>query len=327
MPARVLTLALTALLLLLAGCGGGDGDERPEAARAAGDAVEAGGGGGSIKPDPAHRGVRLTIGSKNFAEQYVLAEIYAQALRAAGFTVATKLDLGPERVAYKALKAGKVDAYPEYTGTALTSFYGVATEDVSRDPARSFASLRRLARRDGLVALPQTPFQNTFVVTSTKETGARLGNPITLSELAERVGRDARLSAYPECEPRPDCFVGLGETYDWRPRLVVSERQYEDLDAGRADFTMGFGTDGALTLNRYRTYEDDLQLFPPYYVTLLTRTAAADKLGRTGRAVIERVQAPLSEETMRELNSRVSLDGDPPDKVAADFLRAAGFTG
>ena len=75
----------------------------------------------------------MTIGSKNFTEQFVLGEIYSQALEAAGFTVKKQLNLGSELIAHKSLQAGKIDAYPEYTGTALTSFFKVKTADVPKD--------------------------------------------------------------------------------------------------------------------------------------------------------------------------------------------------
>ena len=85
---------------------------------------------------PAPSKPAITVGSKNFTEQFVLGEIYSQALEAAGFKVKRQLNLGSELIAYKALQAGKVDAYPEYTGTALTSFFGVKTADVPKDANR-----------------------------------------------------------------------------------------------------------------------------------------------------------------------------------------------
>src|SRR5688572_32249525 len=80
----------------------------------------------AIESNPDNEGVEVTIGSKNFDEQFILGEIYAQALEAAGYTVETDLNLGSEVIAKKALETGEVDAYPEYTSTTLTSLYGVA---------------------------------------------------------------------------------------------------------------------------------------------------------------------------------------------------------
>jgi glycine betaine/choline ABC-type transport system substrate-binding protein len=321
-------LALLAVLVLsvgVAACGdddegssGGGGDN--------GGQTQAEGENQPIERDPANEGKTFTVGSKNFAEQYILGEIYAQALEAAGFTVRKQLDLGSEQVAFKSLRDGRIDAYPEYTGTALTSFYRVKTDDIPRDKDEAFQQLESELKEDNITAMPQTPFQNTFVITSTKKTAEELGNPKTISELAEKAGSSKSISGFPECRQRTDCLLGLNNTYDWSPRFVSSEGKFEDLDRGQSDFTFGFGTDGELALDKYATYEDDKQLFPPYYITFMVRNSGVEKLGDGGREVVERVQQPLTEEVMQELNSRVTIDKQEPENVARDYLREAGFT-
>jgi glycine betaine/choline ABC-type transport system substrate-binding protein len=318
-------VALLALTAFIAACGGDDnksssGDTGGQAAQDTGAAKPA----KLIEKDPANSGKKITVGSKNFPEQFILGEIYSQALTAAGFDVKKSLDLGAEQVAFKALKGGQVDAYPEYTGTALTSFYKVKVDDVPRDPQQAFDQLKGEAAKDNITTLPQTPFQNTYKVTSTKQTAEALGNPKTLSELAPKA-QGKKLSGFPECRQRTDCLIGLNEKYGWKPKFVSSEGQYTDLDGGQADFTMGFSTDGPLSLDKYATYEDDKQLFPPYYVTLMTRNDAVDRLGQAGQDVIQKVQEPLTEQVMQELNARVSVDKQKPEKVAQDYLRESGF--
>jgi glycine betaine/choline ABC-type transport system substrate-binding protein len=326
-PRALLALMLTLILALgAAACGddddeGGGGGESP--------AAQTEGGGDRqnrlIQRNPENEGTRFTVGSKNFAEQYILGEIYAQTLEAAGFTVRKQLDLGSEQVAFRSLRDGRIDAYPEYTGTALTSFYRVQTDDIPRDKDEAFEQLRGELADDNITALPQTPFQNTFVITSTKETAEELGNPTTLTEVAEAAGTERSISGFPECRQRTDCLLGLRNTYDWNPRFVSSQGKFEDLDQGQADFTFGFGTDGELALPKYQTYEDDKQLFPPYYITFMVRNSGIEKLGEEGQEIIQRVQEPLTEEVMRELNSRVSIDKQEPEAVARDYLRAEGF--
>lgn len=320
-------LALLAVFVLAVGVAA-CGDDDDDGGSGSGDTAAQDGGskpGQLIQSDPANKGKSITIGSKNFAEQYILGEIYAQALAAAGFDVKKELDLGAEQVAFKALKGGTVDAYPEYTGTALTSFYKVKVDDVPRDPQQAFDQLKQEAEGDDIKTMPITPFENTYRVASTKETAEKYGNPKTVSELVEKAGNGPRLSAFPECRQRTDCYVGLDRTYNWQPKFVSSEGQYSDLDKGEADFTMGFSTDGPLSLDKYATYEDDKKLFPPYQVTLLTRNEAAERLGPAGEKVIVDVQKPLTEEVMQELNSRVSIDKQEPEKVAQDYLRESGF--
>jgi glycine betaine/choline ABC-type transport system substrate-binding protein len=315
-------VAALALAFTVAACGSDDNNDNGSSG---------GGGGGDggqgqlIKADPANKGKKITVGSKNFAEQFILGEIYSQALQASGFKVKKQLDLGSEQIAFKAVKSGDVDMYPEYTGTALTSFYRVKTDDVPRDKNQAFDLLKKDAAKDNITTQPQTPFQNTFVVSSTKKTAQQLGNPKTISELAGKAGSGKSISGFPECKTRTDCLLGLKNVYHWTPKFVSSEGKFDDLDKGQADFTFGFGTDGELTLDKYATYQDDKKLFPPYYITLMTRNDAMQKLGPSGQAVIQQVQKPLTEQVMQELNSRVTLDKQEPKKVAHDYLKESGF--
>ena len=317
--ALVALVAVLALAITVTACGSSDNGD--------GGSTSSSGAkpGQLIKSDPANKGKKVTVGSKNFAEQYILGEIYAQALTAAGFDVKKQLDLGSEQVAFKAVKSGEVDMYPEYTGTALTSFYRVKTDDIPRDPQKSYDQLKADAAKDNITALPQTPFQNTFVVSSTKATAQKYGNPKTISELAAKTDSKVSISGFPECKTRTDCLLGLKNTYKWTPKFVSSEGKFDDLDKGQADFTFGFGTDGELSLDKYATYQDDKQLFPPYYVTLLTRNEAVKTLGQSGQDVIQQVQKPLTEQVMQELNSRVTIDKQEPKKVAHDYLKESGF--
>lgn len=278
-----------------------------------------------IEKDPANAGKKFVVGSKNFDEQYILGEIYAQALEAAGFKVKKQLNLGSEQIAYKALKGDQINAYPEYSGTALSNFYDVQTDDIPPEPQASFDLLKEDAAKDDITALPQTPFQNTFVVTSTKAKNKELDGATTISELAKQ-GSKVSISGFPECRQRTDCLLGLKNKYGWSPKFVSSQGKYDDLDQGQSDLTFGFGTDGQLATDKYATYEDDKKLFPPYYISLLVNEQGMKALGDSGTAVIEKVQKPLTEKVMRELNSRVSLDKEKPEQVAADYLKAAKFT-
>jgi glycine betaine/choline ABC-type transport system substrate-binding protein len=322
---RTLMALLAVLALALGATACGDDDEGSGGSGGGGDNASTQTESKAIQKDEANSGKTFTVGSKNFAEQYILGEIYAQSLEAAGFTVKKQLDLGSEQVAFKSLKDGKIDAYPEYTGTALTSFYRVKTDDVPREPQEAFDQLSSELEGDKITALPQTPFQNTYKITSTKETAEKLGNPKTVTELAEKAGSKMSISGFPECRQRTDCLLGLKNVYDWTPKFVSSQGQYDDLDQGQSDFTFGFSTDGPLSTDKYVTYEDDKQLFPPYYVTFMVGQKGIEALGDSGKEVIAKVQEPLTEEVMQELNSRVTLDKQEPEAVAADYLKEAGF--
>ena len=275
-------LAMLVLAFTLAACGSRRPRprcrRRPRASRRR-RARRAGADGDVIQKDSANASKTITVGSKNFAEQFILGEIYAQALEAAGFTVKKELNLGSEQIAFKALKCGEIDAYPEYTGTALTSFYKVKTDDVPRDPQAVVRPAQGRPAKDDITAMPQTPFENTYKVASTKET-AREATATRRRCPSWREGRQEACvlpASRSAASARTACSAC--RQVQLVPKFVSSQGQYSDFDAGQADFTMGFSTDGPLSTGKYVTYEDDKGLFPPYYVTLLVRDDAAKKLG------------------------------------------------
>ena len=318
---RVIISALVAAMLGfgLAACGD---DESADTSADSGSSDS----GELIENDPANADVSVTIGSKNFTEQYILGNVYIQALEAAGFDVKEELDLGSEQIAHKAVLDGQIDGYPEYTGTSLTSFFDYKTEDVPTDATEAYDLTKEAYAKEGITALAPAPFDNTYVVASTPETAEAIGNPTTLSELSEVEGiDDMSIAGFPECRQRTDCLLGLRDIYGWTPKFISNEGKYEPLDNDQADFVFGFGTDGDLSLDKYVTYEDDSGLFPPYNPAMTMRDEAVDAIGPEGVEVIERVQEPMNEEVMRELNARVDLDKQKPEDVATQYLQESGF--
>jgi len=339
-------LTVLVLALVVSACGGDDGggggnagtanqqDEQPGTAPGGGggDPAQPTGGGGTVAAIERVQGAEntsVTVGSKNFTEQFILGEIYAQALEAAGYRVKKELNLGSEQIAYRALRRGQVDAYPEYTGTALTSFFDVDVEDVPRDPDQAYTQAQAAWAEEGITALGRTEFDNTYILASTREAQQQLLNgATTISEVsALPKASELRLAGFPECRQRTDCLVGLQEIYDFDPEFVSTEAKYEPLDNDESDIALVFATDGELALDRYAVYEDDKQLFPPYNITLAVRDEKMEELGPEGREILERVQRPLNAEVMRELNSRVDLDKQEPEAVAQQYLREIGAVG
>ena len=317
------TLALLAVLAMAAVTACGDDEE------------DSGGGGGAgggdqqskaIERNEANAGKSVTIGSKNFTEQFILGEIYAQALQAAGYTVKKELNLGDEGVAFKALRQGEIHAYPEYTGTSLSSHLKIKVEDVPKDPQEAFDQLVEMQKENEITPLPHTPFENTYRLGMLKETYDRLGVR-TMSELKGKEG-DLTITGYPECEQRPDCLIGVRNVYGLNfGDFVAAQGPYPLLDSKKADIGFVFSTDAQLATDKYAVLEDDKKLFPPYHVTLLVRDDKLQELGPDAARVVESVQTGLTEEVMQELNSRVDLDKQKPDRVAADYLREAGYVG
>jgi len=279
-----------------------------------------------IEPVDGASSVSLSVGSKNFTEQYILGEIYIQALEAAGYKVKKDLDLGPERVADAALRKGVVDAYPEYTGTALTSAFKVKVEDVPKDPAEAYEQAKAEYAKVNITALAPTPFENTYRLGITKATAKKLGNPTKISDLADKANT-LTINGFPACRQRIDCLLGVERTYGFKfKRFLPGEQKYQVLDNGDTDVAFVFTTDGPLSSGKYVVLEDDKNVFPPYNITFAVRDEVADKLGTEGQKVITDVQKYMTAEIMQELNARVDLDKQERDKVAADYLKQFGFT-
>jgi glycine betaine/choline ABC-type transport system substrate-binding protein len=321
-PKTILAILATLLLALGVAACGGDDEEKPS-----------GGGGGDgaaskqIKKvsGAASKGT-ITVGSKNFPEQFILGNIYAEALSAAGFKVKKSLDIGSEVLGYKALRQGEIDGYPEYTGTVLTAFFEVPVNKVPKDAKAAYDQTKQRLAEQKITALAQTPFENTYRLAMTKEKHKEIGSPKTNTELKGKES-DLTIAGFPECKQRIDCLVGIRKVYGLDfGKFISSQQQYDVLDNGSADVLFGFTTDGELTTGKYVLLEDDKQLWPPYHVSFIIRDDALQKIGPEGQKVIEQVQKPLTEKVMGELNSRVVLDKQEPEKVAADYLREAGFT-
>jgi glycine betaine/choline ABC-type transport system substrate-binding protein len=332
-PIRILfaLLAIIALGGVLAACGSDESsDTSPPAAQStqpadSGDIPASEKAANRIQPVQGASSVSLSVGSKNFTEQYILGEIYTQALRAAGYKVKKDLDLGPELVAYKALREGEVDAYPEYTGTSLTSFFKVKVADVPKDPKEAYADSKAAYAKVGITSLPPTPFENTYRMGLTKKKAAELGNPTKISDL-EGKAQDMVVNGYPACRQRIDCLLGVERGYGLKfKRFLPGEEKFQILDDGDADIAFVFTTDGPLSSGKYVVLDDDKSVFPPYNISFTIRDEAAKKLGPEGQKVITDVQKYMSAEIMQELNARVDIDKEEAAKVAADYLKNFGF--
>jgi glycine betaine/choline ABC-type transport system substrate-binding protein/ABC-type proline/glycine betaine transport system permease subunit len=269
----------------------------------------------------------ITIGSKNFTEEFILGEIYAQALQAAGYKVKKQLNLGSEQIALKALKAGRVDAYPEYTGTILTSFCKVKDKDVSHDPATAFTQAKDCMAKEQITAEDATPFTDSNGFAVTQATAKKLGGIETLSDLKGKAST-LTISGPPECQQRIDCLLGLEKTYGLKFKKFLSidlAKRQEVIKDGQTDVGEVFTTDGQIKADNLVLLKDDLQLFPPYNATLLAKTSVADAAGPDFAKTVNLVTGGLTLPVMQELNSRVDLDKEKPAAVAAEYLKEAGY--
>jgi glycine betaine/choline ABC-type transport system substrate-binding protein len=322
---RVSTLVVIVASLAFSACGSSDDDKTTSSAADTGTSTGSAQS-KTIESNPANEGKTVTIGSKNFTEEFILGQIYAQALKAAGYTVKTQLNLGSEQIAYKAVKSGQVDAYPEYTGTALTSFFKRKATDVPKDEQKAYEEAKAEFAKDNLVALPPTPFTDSNGVGMAKAKAEKLG----IETISDLKGKSEKLSFYgtPECPQRPDCLLGLKEVYGLKFKKVVAidpGLRHKVLDSGQADVSIVYTTDGQIAQGKETLLEDDQHMFPPYNITLVFKADKLSELGPDARETIDLVQQGLTTEAMQELNSRVDIDKQTPAKVAKDYLTESGY--
>jgi osmoprotectant transport system substrate-binding protein len=320
----LMLLMLLVASLALAACG--DDDDDDDGGGGGDTAAQEESCGSGIQRDEANSGTTITVGSKNFTEQKVLGEIYAQAFEAAGYTVEKQLNLGDEKTALAALEGGEIDAYPEYTGTALLSFFGVQADKLPKDPNAAYDQAREGFAEKNLTAFEPTPFTSSNEVAVTKET-AEENNLTTISDL-ESVAGEFTLYGSPECRQRLDCLLGLQEVYGLEFQKftpVDIALRHEVLTKGQADVSIVFTTDPQIQREEFVLLEDDKGMFPPYNSTLVMRNEVAEQGGAALEEVVSMVNEGLNAEAMQELNARVDLDKKTPEEVAGEYLSETGL--
>jgi osmoprotectant transport system substrate-binding protein len=316
--ALIAAIAALACTVLVAACGDDNNDSSSSTGASSGEL---------IKRNADNAGTTITVGSKNFTEEFILGEIYAQALEAAGYTVKKDLNLGSEQIALKALKSGNVDGYPEYTSTALTSFFNVQPQDIPKDPEQAVSQAENDFAKQGLVAFSPTPFTSANAVGILKKKADELG----VSKVSDLKGKSQDLTLYgsPECRQRLDCLVGLEKYYGLKFKKftpVDIGLRYEVLDKGQADLSIIFTTDAQLsTRNDVITLEDDKKVLPPGNVTFVASKKTSEAAGPDMKATVEQVQKALTEKVMQELNARVDVDRETPKAAARAYLRESGY--
>ena len=319
----IITVALASLAVVLTACG--SSDKKKSSTQSGGQTAPAS---NLIKSNPADsKRPTVKLGTKNFTEALVVGEIYKQALQAQGYKVKPQFDLGSEQIAYKALKGGQIDAYPEYTGTALTSFFKVQTAAVPKNAQKAYEQARADYLKQGITALQPTPFTDSNGFAVTAATAKKLGNITKLSQLKGK-SQNLVVSGPPECRQRIDCYLGLQKVYGLTFKKFLSidiAKRHEVLTGGDSDVGEVFTTDGQIHANKEVLLEDDKGMFPPYNMTLTVDTKKLGSFGPDFANVIQKVQAGLTTPVMQELNSRVDLDKVKPAAAARQYLVAAGF--
>jgi len=266
----------------------------------------------------------VVVASKPFGESYLLAEMFAQLLEARGIEVDRRPGLGATEIAFRAIRTGSADVYPEYTGTGLLAILG---EQPVPDPRKVFDRVsREFRRRWDARWLPPLGFENTYAVAVRRETAERYGLA-TLSDLA-RAGPSLRAGLTPDFIGRPDGLPGLTRAYGVRfaeVRALLPAVKYQALAAAEVDVIDGYSTDGLIARYDLVVLRDDKRFFPPYEAAALVGGDLVERRPDAIAALTE-LSSRLDEAAMRRLNRRLEVDREPVSRIARDALAGLGLT-
>ncbi len=265
------------------------------------------------------------IGSKNFTEQVILGELLAQEIEArSGLKVERRFYLAGSYICNQALVAGRIDAYVEYTGTALTA---ILKQPLNRNPEAVLDTVRRLyASRYGVSVADPLGFENTFAMVIRGDDARRL-NLSTLSEAAQYTPK-WRLGVGYEFEQRPDGLPGLSSAYNLHfaesPRTMDLGLLYRALTAHQVDMIAANSTDGPIQALGLVVLQDDRHYFPPYQAVPLVRDEALRRWPQIGQA-LHALAGKIDEDDMRRMNEAVDGQHRDPAEVVREFRMGKGL--
>jgi osmoprotectant transport system substrate-binding protein len=301
LPALAVALALA---LMLAACGSSNDNSS----------------GSSSSDQPGKGKPAVTIGDKNFTEQYILGELYAQALRAKAYTVKLKANIGSSEIVDKALTSGKLDMYPEYTGTILSELAHQTKRPSDQDAA--YDAAKKFEEGRGFTLLEKTPFFDSDALAVKPGYAQKFG----LKSLADlkKAGK-VKLGAPPEFRTRFAGLLGLKQEYgldnvELKPLSIGL--QYKALDSGNVDTADVFTTDGALQRGKYVVLKDPKFIFGFQNVAPVVSQKVIDKMGPEFADTLNEVSSKLTTEAMQRMNAAVDIDKKKPAAVAKAFLAA-----
>jgi osmoprotectant transport system substrate-binding protein len=259
----------------------------------------------------------VTIGVKNFTEQYVLGQLYKQALQAKGYTVHYKQDIANSELADTALKSGKINFLPDYDGVIVTD---LAKQPFPKTSAATYAAAKRWEASKGFTVLKPTPFYDSdgFVVLSS--TAKKYG----LKSIADmKKVKSFSYAGFPECQHRITCLLGLKNIYGLKQAKFVplaSISVYTLIDEGKVTGGDGFSTDPQLQGTKYTVLKDSKHIFGfQNVVPILSKQLAGDA---TLVKTVNAVSAKLTIPAMIAMNKAVAVDKKSPADVADAFLKA-----
>jgi osmoprotectant transport system substrate-binding protein len=269
----------------------------------------------------------VVIGTKDFAEQFLLGELYAQALRAKGYTVMLQQNIGGSEIIDSAFASNQIQMYPEYLGEIAS---GLAQQPAAATPLETYQQAQQFERSArAATVLAQTPFQDTDVVVVRRDFAARYGLR-SVGDLAALGpgGAGVVIAAQPPFRTRASGLAGMATVYGLTgvQLLAVSpDETYQAMNAGQAQAADAFSTDAELGSGQYTALDDPQNIFGFQYVAPVVKQATLDAAGPAFAQTCNWVSSLLTIDDIRAMNQQVQLGGADEASVARDFLLRHGL--
>lgn len=272
-------------------------------------------------------GPTITVGSANFPESQILAEIYAAALEGKGYDVERKLNIGARETYFPALEKGSIDLFPEYTGSAL-SYLAKDPSASKPDADENYDNLVAELEKKNLTALEMADAQDQDGIVVNKETA----DTYSLEKISDLEPHASELvmGGPPECPKRFACLLGLKEEYgiefkEFKPLDVAGPLTVKALKENAVQVANLFTTQSAIAANDFVLLEQDTPIAGAENVVPIVRDEIVDAHGNEFADTVNAVTAKLTTQGLTDLNKRVEVDKDDPDAVAAEWLEEEGL--
>jgi osmoprotectant transport system substrate-binding protein len=311
-PAPLALLLAVLAMLVFAACGDDDDDDGGGGGN---------GGGGQAAEQPGQGKPAVTLGTKDFPEEFILGELYKQALEAKGYKVNLKKNIGSTEIIDKSLTSGEIDGYPEYLGVAVSVAF--RKDIIPKSAEQTYNLAKRLYGERGQVISEQTPFFDVDAIATTKDYAEENG----LETVADLKKVDSfTVGARPEFRNRFSGLKGMRSEYgltNAKFKQLALGIQYQALDSGDVDSANVFSTDAQLASGKYTVLKDPKGIFGYQHVAMVMNKDKYEALGGPEFfAVIDDVSRLLTNDAIITMNKAVVIDKQDEAEVARSFLEA-----
>jgi len=260
----------------------------------------------------------IKVGSKDFTENEVVAEVYSLALEDAGYKVDREFNIAGS-VIHKSITSDEIDMYPEYTGTGLLSILG---EDMMTDPDKVYNEVKKQYNKKYKITWLDYSKANDGQGLVIKTSVAKKYGIKTISDL-QKYATKLRFASQGEFDKRSDGLPALEKTYgafNWKSSKIYDNGlKYQVLKENKADVAPAYTTEGQLVnTKQYTLLEDDKQVWPPYNLAPIVRNSVLEKYPDI-KTILNKVSATLTTENVTKMNARVDVDKEEYETVAKDY--------